>query len=209
MTTATVLPALASPAEPVADSSVRVSVIIPVYNPGRYLDDCIASLLRQDMPAEEFEAIFVDDGSTDDSPRRLDELAATHAHMRVIHQDNSGWSGKPRNVGIDAARGEYVYFVDNDDWLGDQALRRIYERANARASDIVSGKMVGKSRPARREPVRQTTPRATLANSLIIDRVTPQKLFRKALLDKHGLRFPEGRRRLEDHGFVIAAYFAA
>ncbi|MFD2081606.1 glycosyltransferase family 2 protein [Actinopolymorpha cephalotaxi] len=184
-------------------------MIVPVYNPGRYLEDCIASLLDQDMPAGEFEAIFVDDGSTDHSPRRLDDLAATHPLIRVIHQANSGWSGKPRNVGIEAAHGEYVFFLDNDDRLGRQALRRMYAFAKANDSDIVVGKMVGKGRGVPRELFRKTYPAATLADSPLIDSLTPHKLFRRSFLDKHGLRFPEGRRRLEDHVFVIAAYFAA
>nr|WP_197681467.1 glycosyltransferase family A protein [Actinopolymorpha singaporensis] len=186
-----------------------MSVIVPVYNPGRYLEDCIASLLDQDMPAGEFEVIFVDDGSTDDSPRRLDALAATHPLIQVIHQANSGWSGRPRNVGIEAAHGEYVFFLDNDDLLGQQALRRMYAFAKANDSDIVVGKMVGKGRGVPRELFRKTYPAATLADSPLIDSLTPHKLFRRAFLDKHGLRFPEGRRRLEDHVFVIAAYFAA
>ncbi|GAA2755522.1 glycosyltransferase family A protein [Actinopolymorpha rutila] len=184
-------------------------MIVPVYNPGRYLEDCIASLMDQDMPAGDFEVIFVDDGSTDGSPRRLDDLAATHPFIRVIHQANSGWSGKPRNVGIEAAHGEYVFFLDNDDLLGQQALRRMYAFAKANDSDIVVGKMVGKGRGVPRELFRKTYPTATLSDAPLIDSLTPHKLFRRSFLDKHGLRFPEGRRRLEDHVFVIAAYFAA
>ncbi|MFD2079960.1 Glycosyltransferase involved in cell wall bisynthesis [Actinopolymorpha cephalotaxi] len=188
---------------------LKVSVVVPVYNPGRYVEDCIASLLRQSLPAEEFEAIFVDDGSTDETPARLDALAAEHPHMRVIHQENSGWPGKPRNVGVDAARGEYVYFVDNDDWLGDQALERMYAFARENDSDVVIGKMAGKGRGVPRELFRRTYPKATLATAPLIDSLTPHKMFRKAFLDKNGLRFPEGRRRLEDHVFVTAAFFAA
>jgi poly(ribitol-phosphate) beta-N-acetylglucosaminyltransferase len=99
----------------------KVSVVVPVYNPGRDIDDCIRSLLEQSLPPSEYEAIFVDDGSTDATPGRLDELAAEHAHVRVEHIPNSGWPGRPRNVGIDMARGEFVYFVDNDDWIEHDA----------------------------------------------------------------------------------------
>ncbi|MEQ7129168.1 glycosyltransferase family A protein [Actinopolymorpha sp. B11F2] len=186
-----------------------MTVVIPVYNPGPYLQDCIDSLLRQSLPPEEFEAIFVDDGSTDDSPARLDALAAEHPHMRVIHQGNSGWSGKPRNVGVAHACGEYVFFVDNDDYLGDEALERMYKYAKEHGSDVVVGKMAGKGRGVPRELFRKNHPDATLGKTPLIDSLTPHKMFRKAFLDAHGLRFPEGRRRLEDHVFVTAAYFAA
>ncbi len=192
-----------------AKPTVKVSVIVPVYNPGPYLEDCIGSLLRQSLPDDEYEAIFVDDGSTDESPARLDALAAEHPHMRVIHQENSGWSGKPRNVGIEAARGEYVFFSDNDDWLGDEALERMYAFARKNDSDVVIGKMAGKGRGVPRELFRRNYDKATLDTAPLIDSLTPHKLFRTAFLDKHALRFPEGRRRLEDHVFVTAAYFAA
>ena len=105
--------------------SVKVSVVVPVYNPGPYIEDCISSLLRQSLPNDEYEAIFVDDGSTDGTPARLDEIAAEHPHMHVIHQEASGWSGKPRNVGIAAAKGEFVMFVDNDDYLGDEDRKSV------------------------------------------------------------------------------------
>ena len=72
---------------------VKVSVIVPVYNPGRYIEDCIASLLGQSLPPDAYEIVFVDDGSTDGTPARLDALAAEDPRMKVIHQENSGWSG--------------------------------------------------------------------------------------------------------------------
>jgi glycosyltransferase involved in cell wall biosynthesis len=189
--------------------SVKVSVVIPVYNPGEYIEDCIASLLRQSMPDDEYEAIFVNDGSTDGTPERLDRLAAEHPHMHVIHQEGSGWSGKPRNVGIEAARGEYVMFVDNDDWLGDEALERMYEYGVANKADVVVGKMAGKGRPVPLELFRVNRPKASVENAPLIDSLTPHKMLRKEFLDESGLRFMEGRRRLEDHVFVAEAYLRA
>src|SRR5215213_10627393 len=117
----------------------KVSVIVPVYNPAADIDDCIASLLDQSLPASDYEAIFVDDGSTDATPARLDELAAEHANVRVEHIPNSGWPGRPRNVGIELARGDFVYFVDHDDWLGREALERLYATATVDEADIVIG----------------------------------------------------------------------
>ncbi|MFE3634323.1 glycosyltransferase family 2 protein [Streptomyces sp. NPDC059168] len=188
---------------------VKVSVVVPVYNPGPYLEDCVASLLRQSLPRDEFEVVFVDDGSTDATPARLDALAAEHPHFSVVHQENSGWSGKPRNVGIDAARGEFVMFVDNDDHLGDEALERMYEYGVANKADVVVGKMAGKGRPVPVELFRRNHPHATVADAPLIDSLTPHKMLRRSFLDRTGLRFPEGRRRLEDHVFVTEAYLRA
>ncbi|MEV5427849.1 glycosyltransferase family 2 protein [Streptomyces sp. NPDC052701] len=188
---------------------VKVSVIVPVYNPGAYIEDCIASLQRQSLPPDEYEVIYVDDGSTDATPARLDALAAEDPRVRVIHQENSGWSGKPRNVGIEASRGEFVMFVDNDDYLGDEALERMYDYGVAHGADVVVGKMAGRNRGVPVELFRRNHPRATVENAPLIDSLTPHKMFRRAFLDRIGLRFPEGRRRLEDHVFVAEAFLRA
>jgi glycosyltransferase involved in cell wall biosynthesis len=184
-------------------------VVVPVYNPGPYLERCVDSVLAQSMAHDEFEAIFVDDGSTDGTPARLDALTAAHTFLRVIHQPNSGWPGKPRNVGIDAARGEYVFFLDNDDALGHEALERMHAMATRNRSDIVIGKMAGHSRAVPRRLFEANRDRATLADTPLIDSLTPHKMFRREFLLDHGIRFPEGRRRLEDHVFVVTSYFAA
>ena len=188
---------------------LKVSVIVPVYNPGAHIDDCIDSLLGQTLPPEEFELIFVDDGSTDETPARLDALAAEHPHVRVQHIPNSGWPGRPRNLGIETARGEYVYFVDNDDWLGKDALRRLYDRAERDEADIVIGKVVGEGKFVARSLFKRDRRDVTLEWAPLVRLLTPHKLFRRSLLDEHGIRFPEGRRRLEDHVFTMHAYFHA
>jgi glycosyltransferase involved in cell wall biosynthesis len=188
---------------------VKVSVVVPVYNPGRYIDRCIRSILDQSLPDDEFEAIFVDDGSTDKTPGRLDALAAEHRNIRTIHQENSGWPGKPRNVGIAAASGEYVFFLDHDDALGREALERMYAMAVRNGSDVVIGKMAGHYRGVPKHLFFANRDRATLADAPLLDALTPHKLFRRAFIEEHGLRFPEGRRRLEDHVFVVNSYFLA
>jgi glycosyltransferase involved in cell wall biosynthesis len=190
-------------------SSIKVSVVVPVYNPGPYLERCIRSVLEQSLPTSAFEAIFVDDGSTDASPATLDALAAARPNVRVIHQPNSGWPGRPRNVGIDAARGEYVFVLDLDDALAADALERLHAFAVRNGSDIVIGRMVGHGRRVRPWLFARSRDRVSLWNSAIVDSLTPHKLFRRAFLSDNGIRFPEGRRRLEDHVFVLEAYFAA
>jgi glycosyltransferase involved in cell wall biosynthesis len=187
--------------------AVKVSVVVPVCNPGPYLEPCVSSLLRQSLDC--YEVIFVDDGSSDGSAERLDEVAGDHPWVRVIHTDRSGGPGRPRNLGIEAARGEYLYFLDDDDWLGDQALERMYAMARRADSDIVIGKMVGQGRTVPRAIFRHNRERADILDDHLLRMMTPHKLFRAALIDKHHLRFPEGNVRLEDHRFVLAAYFKA
>jgi poly(ribitol-phosphate) beta-N-acetylglucosaminyltransferase len=186
-----------------------VSVIVPVYNPGHHIDDCIASLLEQSMPGGALELIFVDDGSTDGTPARLDALAADHAHVKVVHIPNSGWPGRPRNIGIDMARGEFVYFVDNDDWVEHDAIERMHATAVGDGADIVIGKVVGHDRKVPRGLFRETVHAAPFDSVKFLGLLTPHKLFRRAMLLEHGIRFPEGRLRLEDHLFVVHAYFHA
>ncbi|MBG6100569.1 glycosyltransferase family 2 protein [Micromonospora vinacea] len=186
----------------------KVSVVVPAYNCGPHIEKLVASLLRQSLPADEFEAIFVDDGSTDGTAKRLDRLAAEHPHIRVLHIENSGWPSRPRNLGIEHAQGEYVFFADDDDWFADEALERLHACATTNDADIVVGKMAGYGRPVPRELFRKNRFDATLANSPLIDSLTCHKLFRRSFLNEHGLRFPEGgKRRLEDHSLVVRAYF--
>jgi glycosyltransferase involved in cell wall biosynthesis len=187
---------------------VKVSVIVPVYNPGSYIDDLIDSLLGQTMPAGEAELIFVDDGSTDGTGERLDALAAAHPHVKVEHIPNSGWPGRPRNVGLDAAEGAFVFFADNDDWLGREALERLYARAVMDDADIVMGKVVGHGKTVTRGLFSHNSHDLT-ARDAPFSLLAPHKLFRRAFLEEEGLRFPEGRRRLEDHALVVPAFFAA
>ncbi|MEX1171120.1 MAG: glycosyltransferase [Chloroflexota bacterium] len=188
---------------------MQVSVIVPVYNPGPYLDECVESVLGQSLGPDRVEAILVDDGSTDDSPAKLDEWADRHANIRVIHQENSGWPGRPRNVGIAAARGRYVFFLDHDDRLAPAALERLVAMAERNDSDVVLGRMAGFHRSVPRELFYEDRDHASIHDTALMDSLTPHKLFRRAFVEAHALRFPEGRRRLEDLPFVIRAYFLA
>ncbi len=188
---------------------VKVSVVVPVYNPGSNMDDLVRSVLDQSLPADEYEAIFVDDGSTDGTGERLDALAREHDRIRVDHIPNSGWPGRPRNVGTDMARGEFVLYVDNDDYLAPEALERLYAKATADGADIVVGKVVGHDKFVARELFTEDRAGVTVEWPPLIRLLSPHKLFRTAFLHEHGIRFPEGRRRLEDHVFVMKAFFAA
>jgi poly(ribitol-phosphate) beta-N-acetylglucosaminyltransferase len=187
----------------------EVSVVVPVYNPGEYLRRCVASLVDQTASTAGYEVIFVDDGSTDGSGAFLDSVAASRPHLRVIHQQNSQWPGRPRNVGLAAARGQYVFFCDADDWLATNAVERLYGHAVEWNSDIVIPKMAGLGRRVPHQLFARTRPQVSLATAPLMDSLSPQKLFRRAFLDEHQIRFPEGKRRLEDHHFVVSAYLQA
>jgi polysaccharide pyruvyl transferase WcaK-like protein len=184
-----------------------VSVVVPTYaTPQEGLDRLIASLDRQTMPAGEFEVIFVDDGSPDDTVARLRELASTRPHVRVVRLGNSGWPSKPRNHGTDLATGEYVAYVDHDDELAPDALRAAYAFAVANDADVVNGKEAY----THRGNWALTTYVGDLGQAL--DRtdihpllpMNPHKLYRRAFLEEHGIRFREGRKVLwEDILFNI------
>ena len=173
-----------------------VSVVIPTYNSGRYLDPGIESLLAQTLPPDEFEIILVDDGSTDGTPEHLDDLAARHPNLVVIHGEHSGWAGRPRNIGIERARGEFIQFVDQDDQLSPNALRRLTDMGLRNGSDIVLGKVASDFRGVALGLYRENRDVCTIHDSQIISSLTPHKMFRRSFLDDHGIRFPEGRRRL-------------
>lgn len=186
---------------------IKVSVVVPVYNPGPYIEPCVTSLLGQTMAAEDLELIFVDDGSTDDSLARLQALEAEHPQVRVIPIPNSGWPGKPRNVGTDAARGEYVMFVDQDDAMDPEALERMHTLASAHGSDVVLGKVISDFRGVNHEVYRETRPECDVFTAPLMESLTPHKMFRTQFLRDSGIRYPEGPRRLEDQLYMAKAYF--
>ncbi len=113
----------------------KISVIIPVYNVESYLRQCLDSVVNQTM--REIEIICVNDGSTDSSGRILDEYAARDDRFVIINQENAGQS-VARNKGIRLAKGEYIVFLDSDDWFDVTLCEKAYNRAKESNADIVS-----------------------------------------------------------------------
>lgn len=111
-----------------------ISVIVPVYRVERYLDACVASIVGQTFT--DLEILLVDDGSPDACPALCDAWARKDPRIRVIHRANGGLSAA-RNSGIDAATGAFFAFVDSDDTLEPDALRRAYEAQRASDADLV------------------------------------------------------------------------
>lgn len=110
------------------------SVILSIYNVDLYLDECIQSILDQNF--QSYELILVDDGATDRSPVICDEYAKRFPQIRVIHKQNGGLSSA-RNAGLEIARGQYIWWVDADDWIEPDALSCLYEASVAEKPDMV------------------------------------------------------------------------
>ena len=110
----------------------RFSVVVPVYNVEQYLDDCLRSLQAQTY--DDYEVICVNDGSTDGSRKRLAEWAIRYPQMRIVDRENGGLSAA-RNSGTEAATGEYIVYVDSDDWVSDDMLQKL--DAAADGADII------------------------------------------------------------------------
>lgn len=104
-------------------SNPTISIIVPVYKVEKYLNRCVDSILNQTYT--DFECILVDDGSPDKCGQICDEYAELDKRIRVIHKENGGLSDA-RNVGIDAAKGEYISFIDSDDWIHPQMIEILY-----------------------------------------------------------------------------------
>lgn len=104
------------------NTNVFFSIIIPAYQVEKYIDDCIESVLKQNY--QNYEVIIVDDGSTDQTVIKSDEFAIRNSNISVIHKKNGGLSSA-RNVGINSAKGEYIIFLDSDDFLSETALENL------------------------------------------------------------------------------------
>ena len=115
---------------------MKLSIIVPVYKVEQYLRKCVDSLLDQDLPREEYEIILVDDGSPDGCPTMCDEYASSHANVRVVHRENGGLSAA-RNSGIEMAQGQYVQFLDSDDYLEPDVLKTLVDMMDADHLDIL------------------------------------------------------------------------
>ncbi|KQX79047.1 MULTISPECIES: glycosyltransferase family 2 protein [Streptomyces] len=188
-------------------SKPDVSIVIGAYEAMPYLIRCLESVEAQTLPAGRMEIIAVDDGSTDGTGEYLEEFAArTAVPMRVVRQENSGGPSGPRNVGLGLARGRYVFFLDADDYFGEEALERMVSMGDRAGTDVVLGKVVGVNRGAAKSMWKETVERADLYSSNIKFTLSAQKLFRRELLVRLGMTFDEGLKTGEDALFTMEAY---
>ena len=185
-----------------------VSIIVPVYNVVNYLEECIGSLIHQEY--KNIEIIIVDDGSLDGSGKLADDIARTDERIRVIHNVNSGVS-HTRNIGIDDANGEYVCFVDADDYVTKDYVSYMLSIAQENDAEIVATtKMFGNydNQESKNIVCREHTPEE--ATKLMMPYRFPIgcycKLFKKTLLDKTGIRFNEDLFIGEGFNFNVDAF---
>lgn len=114
--------------------STKFTVVIPVYNTEKYLEECVLSVTGQSF--SDVEILLIDDGSTDGSPALCDKLAQSDARIRVIHKENGG-AATARNLGIKEALGKYVMFLDSDDWLDGDAIETLAAHADKNDADVI------------------------------------------------------------------------
>ena len=185
---------------------LSVSVIIPVYNSAAYLDECIQSLLQQTYSPEEI--ILVDDGSEDGSGDICDNYASQYNYIRVIHKENGGVSSA-RNVGIAVSQGEYLVFIDSDDYIHPQMLEKYAaffsdEKVLMCCFECISVLQMGQKYESLPNGVKgySVSEFMDLFNDNYIN-VPWNKLYSSKLVKKHGIKFPEEMSLGEDLFFNL------
>ena len=185
---------------------MKISVIVPVYNVEAYLPECIRSVLEQSM--SDFEMILVDDGSTDGCPAICDAAAEQDDRVRVIHQKNGGLS-RARNAGLDAARGEWIGFVDSDDCIHPDMYEKLLAAAEKNDADMAICNILRVD--VQRVPLEeqgQQVPDGVFSREEILSRFReiPFHLAYNRVYRKHifqNLRFPEGK--LNEDVYIVTA----
>lgn len=190
----------------------EVSVIVPVYKAEPYLQQCVDSVLAQTFA--DFELILVDDGSPDNCGAICDTYAARDGRVRVIHKENRGPSAA-RNAGLEIARGKYIYFCDSDDYVEKELLADAVQAMDGYDMVVFNRDNVdgdsGCVTAAKKFPelIRVFNHRKETARFLARDYFTHiigytvwLRLFRREIIEKNHLRFPEGLSFAEDQGFV-------
>lgn len=182
-----------------------ISIIVPVYNVAPYLERCLQSIVQQDYST--LEIILIDDGSTDGSEKICDEWAAKDERIKVLHQQNHG-QAHARNRGLGMAQGEWISFVDADDYLAEHAIALLWEEAERSEADLAIGNFYFVSEDASQKhlaaPLQDKLRNGMEATEDLlyqrnIETSPCGRLYRKSLMQ--GIVFPEGR-IYEDLGTV-------
>lgn len=174
-----------------------ISIIIPIYNVSRYLNKCIQSIVNQSY--KDFECILIDDGSSDGCEMICDQWAQKDSRIKVIHQSNQGVS-KARNRGIAEAQGEYITFIDSDDWIDPNYLNELFQPIEKYNVDLVvcglqqqynNGTFQNYSYKTGIIKIeKQFTNEFTDINKQFLLFGPVIKLYRKSIIQKHNIHFP-------------------
>lgn len=188
--------------------SPAVSIVVPVYKVEKYLTECIDSILAQTFT--DFELILVDDGSPDNSGKICDDYAARDSRIRVFHKENGGVSSA-RNFGIDNALGEWITFVDSDDFISSTFLYEMYAPvAKDKTLSFVCCGCVNYSDGGTITPNQQYDTFGGDDKSFVFENfrgLVFSKFFRKDILEKHNLKFDERIKLAEDYIFTLEYIF--
>lgn len=190
---------------------IKISIIIPMYKVEAFIEKCLLSCLHQDLPNNEYEIICVNDGSPDRSAEIVREFAKIHKNITVIDRENGGLSAA-RNTGLKHAKGEYVWFVDSDDWIKENSLAAVYERCKEGELDmlrICAADMIGdeaKRRFSYQDEAKVMAGRDILRNGIAF--CAPFSIYRRQFLIDNDLWFYEGIYH-EDNEFTPRAFFMA
>ncbi|PRP55571.1 glycosyltransferase family 2 protein [Bacillus halotolerans] len=199
-----------------------ISVVLPVYNVEAYVEECLESIISQTLGFEKIEVILVNDCSTDGTATILDKYAERFKNIRVIHlTENCGAPGKPRNIGINEAKGEYIIFLDPDDYIPADAYEKLYKVMEKNNSDFVMGKMLSFN-----DENGKTHEHITFKNYFMhkhyndvnietvpfflqVKTAVYLKLVKTSFLREHNILFPEGMRNGEDKIYDMALFTKA
>lgn len=182
--------------------SFKISIIVPVYNAGKTLNKCISSILQQTF--KDWELILVNDGSTDNSALICDEYVQLDKRIKVFHKSNGGVSSA-RNVGLDNAKGEWITFIDSDDWVENNYLSNLYQNDE---NDIVASYFIAEgwrewvSVPLKEYVYDEGQMKDFMDNCLLDFIYICSKLFRHSIIKSYKLRFDENISYGEDTLFV-------
>lgn len=197
--------------------SKLISFIVPVYNVEKYLRECVDSIFNQLTDA--CEIILVDDGSPDSSGAICDGYADKDSRVKVVHQKNGGLAAA-RNTGLDCAQGEYIAFVDSDDYLDGRCIANILNWISLGGADICFMRAMKVFPDGKQQLLDDEMNAAMLKRSKesVLKYLSERskypgspctKIFKRSLVEKNNLRFPDDRRVSEDLGFVLQCILKA
>lgn len=190
--------------------SEMISVIIPIYKVEEYLPECLDSVVNQTY--RNLEIILMDDASPDSCGEICDRYAAKDQRIKVIHKAKNGGQAAARNTGMDIASGKYLFFIDSDDWLAEDALEKLYDGLKRYQADCSVGACVnvleGKNGEknichAEQKGVKCQTAGEAMEHVLLAGSAAWNRLYKKEMLED--LHFPLGRIN-DDESFILRAY---